>query len=60
MATRIALLAIAVTLTVAMTGCAKKEEGPMEKMGKGLDDAAQSVEESAEDAAESVKEAVEQ
>ena len=59
MATRIALLAIAAALTVAMTGCAK-EEGPMEKMGKGLDDAAESVEESAEDAAESVKEAVEQ
>ncbi len=59
MANKIALLAIAATLTVAMAGCAK-EEGPMEKMGKDLDEAAQSVEESAEEAAESVKEAVEQ
>ncbi len=59
MANKTALLAIAATLTVAISGCAK-EEGPMEKMGKGLDEAAQSVEESAEEAADSVKEAVEQ
>ncbi len=57
MANKIALLAIAATLTMAITGCAK-EEGPMEKMGKGLDEAAQSVEKSAEDAADAVKDAV--
>jgi hypothetical protein len=57
MANNIALLAIATTLTIAITGCAK-EEGPMEKMGKSLDDAAHSVEKSAEEAADSVKEAV--
>lgn len=59
MTNRIALLAMATTLTLAMTGCAK-EEGPMEKAGKSLDNAAQSVEESAEEAADSVKEAVDQ
>ncbi|MBP6724479.1 MAG: hypothetical protein KA137_06550 [Halioglobus sp.] len=59
MASKIALLVIAATLTVAMTGCAK-EKGPMEKMGEGLDEAAQSIEKSAEEAAENVQEAVEQ
>ena len=59
MANKITLFAIATTLTIAITGCAK-EEGPMEKMGKSLDDAAHSVEKSAEEAADSVKEAVEE
>jgi PBP1b-binding outer membrane lipoprotein LpoB len=51
-------LLMAATFTVALAGCAK-EEGPMEKMGKGVDEAAESVEKSAEEAADSVKEAVE-
>ena len=51
-------LLMAATFTVALAGCAK-EEGPMEKMGKSVDEAAGSIEKSAEEAADSVKEAVE-
>ena len=55
------------TITIALltlmlgaftVGCAK-EEGPMEKMGKEIDDAVEKVEETAEDVADDVKDAAE-
>ena len=56
MKTWIALVGI---MTLSLLGCAK-EEGPMEKMGKQIDEAAESVEKSAEEAAEKVREATEE
>ena len=53
------ILTLFATLTLTVAGCAK-EEGPMEKMGKSLDEAADSVSEAAEEAAEDVKDAVEE
>lgn len=46
-------------LMVGISGC-EKEEGPIEKAGKSLDQAATSVKESADQAATSVKESADQ
>lgn len=51
-------LLMLVFAALVLVGCAK-EEGPMEKMGKKMDDAAEEVGKSAEEAADAVKEAVE-
>ena len=44
------MLTLFAALTLTVSGCAK-EEGPMEKMGKSLDEAAESVSDAAEEAA---------
>ncbi|MEP5566499.1 MAG: hypothetical protein ABJN62_01570 [Halioglobus sp.] len=54
--TMIAMLTI--VLGVFTVGCAK-EEGPMEKMGKQVDEAVDKAEDAAEDVADDVKEATE-
>ncbi len=53
------MLTLFAALTLTVSGCAK-EEGPMEKMGKSLDEAAESVSDAAEEAAEEVKDAVDE
>ena len=54
------IFALLATLAFTTAGCAQKEEGTMEKVGKSLDEAADSVEKTAEDAAEDIKKAVEE
>lgn len=56
---RLLLTSLLVSLTLTLIGCAK-EEGPMEKMGKSLDETAENVKDAAEDAAENVEEAIEE
>lgn len=51
-------IAAAVVVLLSLGACAK-EEGPMEKMGKSLDDAATSVENTAESVSDDLKKAVE-
>ncbi len=52
-------IAMLVLMLGALTvGCAK-EEGPMEKMGKEVDQAVKDVEDAAEDIADDVKDAAE-
>ena len=48
--------ALFTAITLTTMGCAK-EEGTMEKVGKSLDEAAESAEKAAEDAAEEIKKA---
>ncbi len=45
-------------LAMFSVGCAK-EEGPMEKMGKQVDEAVEKVEDTAEEVADDVREAAE-
>ncbi len=52
------IIALFAAVTLTIVGCAK-EEGTMEKVGKSLDEAAESAEKAAEDAAEEIKEATE-
>ena len=56
------IAAVACALT-AVVGCSKKEEGPMEKMGKSLDkatdDASKTMKEGAAKADEAAKDAAE-
>jgi predicted small secreted protein len=54
------LIALFAALTLSLAGCAKKEEGTMEKVGKSLDNAAEEVEKTAEDAADEIKKATEE
>lgn len=49
---------LALVLGVFAVGCAK-EEGPMEKMGKQVDQAVEDAEDAAEDIADDVKDATE-
>ena len=53
------LFALFTVFTLSLAGCAKEEEGTMEKVGKSLDDAAKEVEKTAEDAADEIKKATE-
>ena len=54
-----AMIAVLVTmLTVFSVGCAK-EEGPMEKMGKQMDEAVEKAEDTAEEVADDSREAAE-
>ena len=55
---RLVITALLASLTLTMVGCAK-EEGPMEKMGKSLDETAENVKDAAEDVAEDVADATE-
>jgi|GEM_PF-4328862 len=56
--TRILIIALfAVSMSLGMGGC--KEEGPAEKLGKDIDNAAEEMKEGAEKAAEDLKEATE-
>jgi outer membrane lipoprotein-sorting protein len=54
----ISIAMLALVLGVFTAGCAK-EEGPMEKMGKDVDQAVKDVEDAAEDIADDVKDAAE-
>lgn len=54
---RLALLALFTASALTLGGCAK-EEGPMEKMGKSVDEAAEKAEKAAEDLSDDVKDAV--
>ncbi len=49
---------LVIMLAVFSVGCAK-DEGPMEKMGKQMDEAVEKAEDSAEKMAEDVREATE-
>lgn len=53
---RMMTIAAALALITSLSAC--KEEGPMEKAGKKMDEAAEEVEESFEDAADGVEDAV--
>jgi len=55
---RLVITALLASLTLTMVGCAK-EEGPMEKMGKSLDETAENVKDAAEDAADATEDAAE-
>jgi uncharacterized protein YjbJ (UPF0337 family) len=55
---RTLILALLIGLAAATTGC-QKEEGPMEKAGKAIDDAAEDVQDAAEDAKDEVEDAAE-
>jgi hypothetical protein len=55
---RIMTIAVALALITSLSAC-KEEEGPMEKMGKKMDEAAEEVEDSFKDAADEVEDAVE-
>ena len=55
---RIMTLALLIALAAATTAC-QKEEGPMEKAGKAIDDAAGEVKDAAEDAKDEVEDAAE-
>ena len=57
MKTRLALLALFTASMLTLGGCAK-EEGPMEKMGKSVDEAAEKAEKAAEDISDDLKDAV--
>lgn len=57
MKSRIFLAMLALALVASISAC-KKEEGPMEKMGKAADEAAHETEKAVKDAAEEVEEAV--
>ena len=50
-------MAVLMASVFSVTGCAK-EEGPLEKAGKSMDNAAESVEDSAESAMDDVKKAI--
>ena len=52
------MILVAFFSMAVLSSCAK-EEGPMEEMGKSIDEAASDVGDAAEDAADEVKEAVE-
>ena len=60
MAMKAVVFALFTTLAFATVGCAKKEEGTMEKVGKSLDEAAESTKDAANEAAEDIKEAIEE
>ena len=51
------LAALVTVLALGMAGCAK-EEGPMEKAGKSIDEAAEKVGDTAKEMKEDVEEAV--
>ena len=57
MKSRILLAMLALALLTSVSAC-KKEEGPMEKMGKAIDEAAHETEDAVKDAAEEVEDAV--
>jgi hypothetical protein len=58
MGTRTASSILALASTVLLAGC-PKEEGPLEKAGKQLDDAAEGIGDAAQDAAKEVEKVVE-
>ena len=58
MRSKLVITALLASLTLTMVGCAK-EEGPMEKMGKSLDETAENVKDAAEDAADATEDAAE-
>lgn len=55
---RVLLIALALMLATSITAC-KKEEGPMEKFGKSVDESAEKMEDAAKDAAKKAEDAVE-
>ena len=57
MKSRILLAMLALAMVASISAC-KKEEGPVEKMGKAVDEAAQETEDAVKDAAEDVEDAV--
>ena len=59
MKSNVLLLVVALAATLSVAAACQKKEGPMEKAGKALDDAASEVGDAAQDAAEKVEEAVE-
>ena len=52
------LISLMLALAVSVSACKKEEEGPMEKLGHELDDAAHDLEDSVSDAADDVSEAM--
>ena len=58
MKSRTLLIVLVLALTAGLAAC-KKEEGPMEKMGKAMDQAAEDTQEAVEEAANDSKRAVE-
>ena len=57
MKTRLALFARFTVSMLTLGGCAK-EEGPREKMGKSVDEAAEKADKAAEDITDDLKDAV--
>lgn len=53
------MFALITIFSFTTAGCAK-EEGTMEKMGKSLDEAAESTEKAAKEAAEEIKKSVDE
>ena len=52
------LITLILILATSMTAC-KKEEGPMEKLGKSVDETTEKVEDATKDAVKEVEDAVE-
>jgi len=52
------IIILAIGLGAGMVSCKKKEEGPMEKMGKSIDKATHDVEKDAKKVSKDVKKAV--
>lgn len=55
---RLTILTLALAMAFSLAAC-KKEEGPMEKMGKAMDEAAHDAEDAMKDAGDAVKDAAE-
>jgi predicted small secreted protein len=54
---QVLLASLVVATSMNLAGCAK-EEGPMEKAGKSMDETASKMQDTAEEAKEDVKEAI--
>jgi len=54
---RVLLITLVLLLATSITAC-KKEEGPMEKLGKSVDKTAEKMEDAAKDAVEEVEDVV--
>jgi hypothetical protein len=56
---RVITIALLIALAAALSAC-QKDEGPMEKMGKKMDEAADEVQEAADDVGDEIEEAAEE